>query len=83
MRAVGRWALRYLLFGPDADPVRVRAAQTRAEAIPLPVDVAFSGGLLGHDETAGLPALARVPVVVLGGARDRVTLVGHSRSRSP
>ncbi len=77
--AVGRWAVRQVLFGVDADPTQVRAAQAHAEAVPLPVDVAFYGGLLAHDQTAALPALARVPVVLLSGAGDRVTPVGHSR----
>ena len=83
-RALGRCAVRYLLFGDDADedPAQVRAAQARVEAVPLPVDAAFYAGLLAHDQTAALPALARVPVVVLGGARDRVTPIAHSRRLS-
>ena len=81
-RAVGRWAVRRVLFGAEADPAQVRAAQAHAEAVALPVDVAFYGGLLAHDQTAALPALARVPVVVLGGARDGVTPIEHSRRLS-
>jgi pimeloyl-ACP methyl ester carboxylesterase len=81
-RTVGRWAVRQVLFGVDADTTQVRVAQAHAEAVPLPVDVAFYGGLLAHDQTAALPALARVPVVVLGGACDRVTPVEHSRRMS-
>jgi pimeloyl-ACP methyl ester carboxylesterase len=72
-RTVGRWAVRQVLFGVDADTAQVRVAQAHAEAVPLPVDVAFYGGLLAHDQTAALPALARVPVVVVGGAGHMVT----------
>jgi pimeloyl-ACP methyl ester carboxylesterase len=81
-RAVGRYAVRHVLFDADDDPAQVRAAQARAEAVPLPVDAAFYAGLLAHDQTAALPALARVPVVVLGGARDRVIPIEHSRRLS-
>lgn len=76
--AVGRWLVRYFLFGADPDPTEVRAAQDRADAAPLPVDAPFYASLLAHDQTDALLALARVPVVVFGGARDRITPVSHS-----
>jgi pimeloyl-ACP methyl ester carboxylesterase len=78
--AVGRRAIRRLLFGrDDADPASVRLVQNLLEETPLPVTMAFYATFLEHDETAALEVLRRIPVTVIAATHDRLTPVGHGR----
>jgi pimeloyl-ACP methyl ester carboxylesterase len=77
--ALGRWLVRRLAFTPDATDEEVRRLQSVTESVPLPVTSAFSRSLLAHDETAALPALTRVPTVVVAAAGDRLTPAAHGR----
>ena len=76
---LGRWAIRRLLFTAEATDDEVRDAQTVSERLPLPVTQAFGASLLAFDETGALPVLARVPVVVVTAALDRLTPAVHGR----
>ncbi len=77
---VGRWFTRRYLFGrSDADPADVRLVQDLLEETPFTVTLAFWATFLDHDETAGLPALSRVPTTVVAGTDDRLTPVDHGR----
>ncbi|TQN43639.1 pimeloyl-ACP methyl ester carboxylesterase [Blastococcus colisei] len=78
--AVGRRAIRRLLFGrDDADPASVRLVQEMLEETPLPVTMAFYATFLDHDETAALEVLRRVPVTVVAATHDRLTPAPHGR----
>ncbi len=46
---------------------------------PIDVIADFAPGVLAHDQTAALPALAGIPAVVICGDSDRVTPPGQSR----
>ena len=76
---IGRWTLRRLPFTDDATEAEVRAVQARSERLPLAVGQAFGAGLLEHDESATLPVLARIPVVVVTADSDRLTPASHGR----
>ncbi len=76
---LGRWTIRRLLFTAEASDAEVRDAQTVSERLPLPVGQAFGASLLAFDESGTLPVLARVPVVVVTAAQDRVTPAVHGR----
>ncbi|CAA9233751.1 MAG: alpha/beta hydrolase fold [uncultured Blastococcus sp.] len=78
--AVGRRAIRRLLFGrDDADPAGVALVQDLLEETPLPVTMAFYATFLEHDETAALQVLRRVPVTVVAATHDRLTPADHGR----
>jgi pimeloyl-ACP methyl ester carboxylesterase len=77
--ALGRWLVRRLAFTGEATDEEVRRLQSVTESVPLPVTSAFSSTLLDHDESAALPALARVPTTVVAATDDRVTPVAHGR----
>jgi pimeloyl-ACP methyl ester carboxylesterase len=64
---------RALLFGDDADPQDVRATRAQVGATRLPTMGTFYGALSRFDEEQSLAALHGLPVVVLVGARDRLT----------
>ena len=70
--------VRWLGFGRPAVPADVRAAaQMIAGCSPYTL-AAFRQTLDDHDRTAVLPRLAGRPVLVCGGARDRLTPAVHS-----
>ncbi|MCW2580612.1 MAG: hypothetical protein JWR82_2213 [Blastococcus sp.] len=78
--AVGRRAIRRLLFGPDdADRGSVLLVQQLLEETPLPVTMAFYATFLDHDETAALQVLRRIPVTVVAATHDRLTPARHGR----
>jgi pimeloyl-ACP methyl ester carboxylesterase len=67
---------RALLFGDDADPQHVRATRAQVGATPLPTMGTFYGALSRLDEERSLgrlQGLHGLPVVILVGARDRLT----------
>jgi pimeloyl-ACP methyl ester carboxylesterase len=71
-------AVRWLAFGRPTQPAHVRAAaQMIAGCSPYTI-AAFRRTLDEHDRMAVLPRLAGRPVLVCGGARDRLTPVAHS-----
>lgn len=75
--ALGRWFVRRMAFTPDASDEDVRRMQTITESLPLPVASTFWASLLAHDESAALPALARVRTVVVAADADRTIPVAH------
>jgi pimeloyl-ACP methyl ester carboxylesterase len=78
--AVGRRAIRRLLFGrDDADRGSVLLVQQLLEETPLPVTMAFYATFLDHDETAALQVLRRIPVTVVAATHDRLTPARHGR----
>lgn len=76
---LGRWFVRRMAFTRDATDEEVRRLQAVTESVPLPVTSAFSSSLLAHDESAALPALARVPTTVVAATDDRLTPAAHGR----
>jgi pimeloyl-ACP methyl ester carboxylesterase len=70
---LGHAFVRSVLFSAGAEQDLVRRAQEQLERLPLATVAAFVAAFLDHDQRAGLQALHRLPVVVLGGARDRLT----------
>jgi pimeloyl-ACP methyl ester carboxylesterase len=76
---LGRATIRHLLFTAAASDADVREAQLHSERLPLAVGQAFGAGLLEHDEHDALPVLARIPVVVVTAALDRLTPAAHGR----
>jgi pimeloyl-ACP methyl ester carboxylesterase len=64
---------RALLFGDDADPRDVRATRDQVGATRLQTMGTFYGALSRLDEEHSLAALGGLPVVILVGARDRLT----------
>ncbi len=78
--AIGRRAIRRLLFGADdADPADVLLVQNLLEETPYPVAMAFYATFLDHDEKASLEVLRRVPVTVVAATHDRLTPAAHGR----
>lgn len=70
----GRLLTRRLLFGRD--DVRddwVDEVQAMLEETPLTITAAFYATFIDHDDTAVLPSLGKVPVVVVVGTDDRLT----------
>jgi pimeloyl-ACP methyl ester carboxylesterase len=64
---------RFIAFGdPSVSPAVVDFLEHIIRATPVAVVAEFYLALLNHDERAGLGALARVPVTVITGERDRV-----------
>jgi pimeloyl-ACP methyl ester carboxylesterase len=76
-----RWVRHYLFGTDDADDVElVRLVQAMLESTPFTTSAAFYPTFVSHDETDGLPVLARIPTTVLCGTADRLTPVRHSRA---
>lgn len=72
-------ALRWLLFGQDAEPAAVRIT-TQSIASCRPVTVSgFRPALDAHERDAALAAFASIPTVVLVGSHDRLTPVSSAR----
>jgi pimeloyl-ACP methyl ester carboxylesterase len=70
--------VRWLTFGRPCEPADVRAAALMIAGCSPYTIAAFRRTLDEHDRTAALPALAGRPVLVCGGARDRLTPAAHS-----
>jgi pimeloyl-ACP methyl ester carboxylesterase len=74
-----RRGVRALLFGSqDAKPSLVAQVQQMMEEPPFSTLAALQGTLLRHDKRDALRVLARVPVVVVTGADDRLIRAAHS-----
>jgi len=70
---------RFIAFGdPSVSPAIVDFLERIIRATPVAVVAEFYLALLNHDERAGLGALARVPVTVITGERDRVVPLDKS-----
>jgi pimeloyl-ACP methyl ester carboxylesterase len=64
---------RYIAFGdPATSPSVVDFLERNISATPVGVLADFYAALLDHDERAALEVLARVPVTVVTGERDRM-----------
>jgi pimeloyl-ACP methyl ester carboxylesterase len=64
---------RYIAFGDGRiSPAVVDFLELMIRATPVDVVAGFYLALLDHDERAALPAVGRVPVLVLTGERDRL-----------
>jgi pimeloyl-ACP methyl ester carboxylesterase len=71
--------VRALLFGSaDANPSLVAQVQQMQEEPPLTTMAALQGTLLRHDKRSALQVIARVPVVAVTGADDRLIRAHHS-----
>jgi len=65
-------------FGDNASPAQVELVERMTSATPLDVLLAYVPTFREHDLYEGLTALARVPVLLVGGTRDRITPYAHS-----
>lgn len=65
-------------FGDNPSPAQVELVERMTSATPLDVITAFVPTFVEHDLYDALPMLGRVPVLVMGGTRDKVTKFGHS-----
>ncbi|MDQ1713996.1 MAG: hypothetical protein QOE45_3446 [Frankiaceae bacterium] len=65
-------------FGDNPSPAQVELIERMTSATPLDVLTAFVPTFVEHDLYDGLATLGRVPVLVLGGTKDRVTKYAHS-----
>ncbi len=64
-------------FGDNPSPAQVELVERMTSATPLDVLTAFVPTFVDHDLYGGLDALDRVPTMVVGGTRDRVTPYAH------
>jgi pimeloyl-ACP methyl ester carboxylesterase len=83
----GRGAVRSVLspilqaasFGDSAvSPTVARYSEQMIHATPVTTMVGFLHALGVHDETGGLPVLAKVPTLIACGSADTLTLPEHS-----
>ncbi|HWL37387.1 MAG TPA: alpha/beta fold hydrolase, partial [Frankiaceae bacterium] len=65
-------------FGDNPSPAQVELVERMTSATPLDVLLAFVPTFREHDLYEGLDALAKVPTLVFGGTRDRITPYSHS-----
>jgi pimeloyl-ACP methyl ester carboxylesterase len=65
-------------FGDDPSPSQVELVERMTSATPLDVLLAFVPTFREHDLYDGLPVLGRVPTLVFGGTKDRITPYAHS-----
>jgi pimeloyl-ACP methyl ester carboxylesterase len=70
---------RGILFGPGANPDDVRLGRRLVSTAHPGIVEGFFTDLMLHDRHGALPHLARVPVRILAGGRDRLTPPSHSR----
>jgi len=78
-RAVLRPILKTAAFGDDAvSPSVVAFSEAMIHETEIATLVEFLHALEVHDESAALPVLARVPVLIACGDRDMLTPVKHS-----
>ncbi|MDQ2849562.1 MAG: alpha/beta hydrolase [Allobranchiibius sp.] len=61
------------LYGEHPDPALLEASRAVTSRTSLRAFGSFYGALMMHDETAAAATLAKVPVVVVVGTRDRLT----------
>jgi pimeloyl-ACP methyl ester carboxylesterase len=78
--AAHRAVVRRAVFGPVADPLRVRECAELLHATPTRVVADFHRVLMRHDVTGRIGALAAVPAVLLAGGRDRLVPLRHVRA---
>lgn len=79
-RAAHRAAVRRLLFGRQADPLRVLECAELVHGCPAAVVAGYYQPLMHHDKTRRLAALRGVETVVLVGGADRLTPVRCARA---
>ncbi len=65
-------------FGDNPSPAQVELCERMTSATPLDVITAFLPTFVEHDLYAGLDTLSRVPTLVIGGTKDRVTPYSHT-----
>ena len=65
-------------FGDNPSPAQVELVERMTSATPLDVLLAFVPTFREHDLYAGLAVLGRVPTLVFGGTKDRITPYAHS-----
>jgi pimeloyl-ACP methyl ester carboxylesterase len=70
---------RRYAFGGDVAPELAEFTDAMLAATPIGVVAAFYPWLTEHNRYAALAALRRVPVLVVGATRDRLTPAAHSR----
>nr|WP_279538917.1 alpha/beta hydrolase [Allobranchiibius sp. GilTou38] len=61
------------LYGKDPDPALLESSRALTARTSMRAFGAFHGALMQHDETAAAATLAKVPVTVVVGTRDRLT----------
>lgn len=61
------------LYGDQPDPTRLEASRALTAQTSLRAFGAFYGALMQHDEAASAATLAKMPVTVVVGTRDRLT----------
>ncbi|HEV2889760.1 MAG TPA: alpha/beta hydrolase [Frankiaceae bacterium] len=65
-------------FGDDPSPAQVELCERMTSATPLDVITSFLPTFVEHDLYRGLAELARIPTLVIGGTKDKVTPYSHS-----
>lgn len=65
-------------FGDNPSPAQVELVERMTSSTPLDVLLGFVPTFREHDLYDGLDALSRVPVLLIGGTRDRITPYEHS-----
>lgn len=70
---------RSTLFGDRCRPEDLGYVVNLMRATPLPTLSRYYLALMGHDEMEHLPALARIPTVIMCGEKDRLTSTRHAR----
>ncbi len=78
-RIIDALVSRRILFGATAAPDDVRLGRHLISTAHPGVVEGFFADLMLHDRHGALPHLARVPVRILAGDRDRLTPPSHSR----
>jgi pimeloyl-ACP methyl ester carboxylesterase len=70
---------RFIAFGdPDVSPTVVDFLEHVIRSTPIDVIADFYLALLAHDQRAALPALGKIPVVVITGEDDRLIPAGQA-----
>ncbi|HEX8003810.1 MAG TPA: alpha/beta hydrolase [Mycobacteriales bacterium] len=65
-------------FGDNPSPAQVELCERMTSATPLDVITSFLPTFVEHDLYRGLTELARIPTLVIGGTKDKVTPYSHS-----
>ncbi|WP_046470417.1 alpha/beta fold hydrolase [Allosalinactinospora lopnorensis] len=79
---ITRAAVRRTVFGPDADPTRVRECAELIRGTPTETITGLCEPLMRLDMTERLGALRDVPVTIIAGGRDRMVPPRHARTLS-
>ena len=61
-------------------PEQVHHIQDMIEATAPPVAAAFAPTFVSHDKTSASATLRPLPVLVVGGANDKLTPLSHARA---